>query len=496
MTTGLWTAYEAAAATGGALCARGALAQADELPEESWTARGLSIDTRTIKPGEIFVALQDVRDGHDFVRRAFGAGAAAALVSRAPADTPDGAPLLLVDDTLKGLSALAVAARDRCFGKLIAITGSAGKTSTKEQLRAALMPSGKVHAADKSFNNHLGVPLTLAALPANVDFGVFEIGMNHPGEIAPLAQLVRPHIAIITIVAAAHLEFFSSVEKIAEAKAEIFSGVRKGGTIILPKDNHYFDLLANRARQCMGSGGGAEIISFGATKGADLRMLDYHIAHDGIGVMRAEIFGQQKKIRMGMPGQHQAMNALATLAGVSAAGGNLDLAIDALERLQPVGGRGQAVAITLAGKAVTLLDESYNANPVSMAAAISVLGNMCSGGQAEQPKGEATSRTAGWQARRRIAVLGEMRELGEEAGTLHKALGALLVDAHINRVFAAGALMKPMFEALPAPMRGGWAESAVDLVDMVRHEAHEGDVIMAKGSNASRVADFVKSLQG
>ena len=476
MNAGLWTAYEAAAATGGLLCARGGEIAGGELPEESWTAEGLSIDTRTLQPGEIFVALKDVRDGHDFVKNAFGAGAAVALVSRAPSDTPDNAPLLVVEDTLKGLEALAAAARDRCFGKLIAVTGSAGKTSTKEQLRALLAPSGKVHAADRSFNNHLGVPLTLAALPADTDFGVFEIGMNHAGEITPLSRLVRPHIAIVTTVAAAHLEFFQSVEEIAEAKAEIFAGVRRNGTAILPKDNEYFDLLANRARESAGSGGDIRIISFGSAKGADLRMLDYAMPDDGGAVVKAEIFGKPQSFRMGMPGIHQAMNALAAVGAVEAAGGDIDRAFAALAELKPVDGRGEARSLMLDGKAVTLIDESYNANPASMRAAINVLASMT-------PQG------------RRVVVLGEMRELGDTAEALHTELAGVLMKSGVDRVYAAGDLMKPMMEALPAEKRGGWAATAVDLVDGVSKELADGDIVMAKGSNASRVSEFVQKLQ-
>lgn len=480
MEHGIWNAYEAAAATGGALCARGGdMPGRDDLPEESWTASGLSIDTRTIREGEIFVALQAARDGHDFVRNAFKAGASAALVSRAPDDTPDNAPLLLVPDTQKGLEALAAAARDRCFGKFIAVTGSAGKTSTKEMLRTALEGQGRVHAADKSFNNHWGVPLTLAALPADADYGIFEIGMNHSGEITPLTELVRPHVAIVTTVAAAHLEFFNSVEEIAMAKAEIFRGLRKGGIAVLPRDNDYFDLLAKQASVNTGHGGANTVLTFGRVEGADLRMLDYQAAaipgKGTGGEITAEIFGARRTFRVGLAGEHQAMNALAVIGAVKAAGGDVEGAIAALEGHEAVGGRGRPEAISLNGKSATLIDESYNANPASMAAAVRVL--------------------AGWQGQQKIAVLGEMRELGADAAALHEELGALLVEAGVSRVHAAGAMMKPMLEALPETMRGAWAETAGELVDIVAGEAEEGAIIMAKGSNASRVSAFVEKLR-
>ncbi|GGC99823.1 UDP-N-acetylmuramoyl-tripeptide--D-alanyl-D-alanine ligase [Aquisalinus flavus] len=471
----LWNAYEAAAATGGALCARGDLGGNDEiLPEESWIASGLSIDTRTIRKGDIFVALKAARDGHDFVRNAFKAGASAALVSRAPEDTPDGAPLLLVQDTQKGLEALAAAARDRCFGKLIGVTGSAGKTSTKEMLRTMLMGQGKVHAAEKSYNNHWGVPLTLAALQPDTDFGVFEIGMNHAGEITPLTSLVRPHVAIVTTVAAAHLEFFDSVAGIAEAKAEIILGLRKGGTAVLPLDNEHFAILAKQVSDINQYGREIKTITFGRAEGADLRMLDYTATTQGRGTITAAIFGERRSFTIGLAGEHQAMNALAALGAVKAAGGDLALAMEAIAGHRPVGGRGKPLDLKLDGKSVTLLDESYNANPASMAAAIHVL--------------------ASWQGAQKIAVLGEMRELGDNGPMLHAGLGPLLAKAGVTRVFAAGTLMKPMFDGLPGAMQGKWAETAADLVDNVAADAEDGAVIMAKGSNASRVSAFVEAL--
>ena len=477
MQTGLWTAIEAASATGGTLCVRGVVSEEQaELPEETWSANGLSIDTRTIRPGEIFVALKDVRDGHDFVSKAFQAGASAALVSRAPQDTPDGAPLLLVADTLTGLEQLGAAARDRCFGKMIAITGSAGKTSTKEQLRAALAPSGNVHAAEKSFNNHLGVPLTLAALPTDTDYGVFEIGMSHPGEITPLTKLVKPHVAIITTVAPAHLAFFDSVEQIADAKAEIFAGVRCGGTIILPKDNKYFDMLANKASQNNANNDPATIVSFGSSAGADIRMLEYSSGANGQNRVKAELFGRPLDFTMAMAGEHQAMNALAVVGAVHAVGASVDDALEALGRLGAVGGRGAPQELTFAGRALTLIDESYNANPVSMSAAIKMLGSWSGAG-------------------RKVAVLGEMLELGDQSSVLHTDLAALLVEAGIDKVYGAGELMRSMLNALPQSMRAGWAPIASDFSPILATELQDGDVLMAKGSNASRVTDLIKQIK-
>lgn len=467
----LWTAYEAAAATGGALCARGG--DQDEWTAEEWSASGVSIDTRSLKPGEIFVALRDARDGHEFLKSAFDAGAAAALVARAPEDAPEGAPLLVVGDTLQGLRDLAVAARMRNFGKRVAVTGSAGKTSTKEILRAVLGASGDVHAADRSFNNHWGVPLTLARMPMRADYGVFEIGMNHAGEITPLTALVRPHAAIVTTVAAAHLEFFPSVEAIAEAKAEIFSGLNPGGIAVLPFDNPHFGLLKKRAEEA----GAAAFVSFGERDGADFQLLDYEAAGEGAR-LKVKIKGRRREIAVGVPGKHQALNMLAALAAAEAIGADLEAGIAALASLRPAEGRGARSLIRVEGGTATLIDESYNANPASMEAAIGLLG--------AAPMGEGG---------RRIAVLGEMLELGPEAGDLHANLAKALVAAKVDRVYAAGAFMRHLWDALPPAMRGLYAGSAVGLVGPVLDAVAPGDVVMVKGSNASKVSAVAHALK-
>lgn len=466
----LWTAYEAAAATGGVLCARGG--DAKEWIAEEWAANGISIDTRSLKPGEMFVALRDARDGHEFLKNAFEAGATAALVARAPEDAPEGAPLLVVGDTLEGLRSLAVAARMRNFGKRIAVTGSAGKTSTKEILRGILTPSGEVHAADKSFNNHWGVPLTLARLPMRADYGVFEIGMNHAGEITPLTQLVRPHAAIVTTVGAAHLEFFDSIEGIAEAKAEIFLGLAPGGVAVLPANNEYFSLLKKRAEEA----GAACFVTFGEKSGADFQLVDYQPAASGAKVT-INIRGDRRDIMVGIPGKHQAVNMLAALAAAEAVGADLDAAIAALAGLSPAEGRGARSVIRVTGGEATLIDESYNANPASMAAAIGLLG--------VAPVGAGG---------RRIAVLGEMLELGPDAPALHANLAKALVAAKVDCVYAAGDLMRHLWDALPPAIRGLHAGSAVGLVGPVADAIGPGDVVMVKGSNASKVSAVARAL--
>lgn len=467
----LWNAYEAASATGGALCARGG--DPKRWTAEEWSAGGVSIDTRTLKPGDIFVALRDARDGHEFLKNAFDAGASAALVSRAPEDAPDGAPLLVVGDTLEGLRDLARAARTRNFGKRIAVTGSAGKTSTKEILRVVLGGFGEVHAADKSFNNHWGVPLTLARLPLRADYGVFEIGMNHAGEITPLTTLVRPHAAIVTTVAAAHLEFFKSVEEIAEAKAEIFLGLAPGGVAVLPFDNGFFPLLKKRAEEA----GAASFVTFGEKDGADFQLLGYEAQGAGA-KLKARIKGKTHSFFAGVPGRHQAGNMLAALAAADAVGVPLQPAIESLRSVAPAEGRGARSPIAVDGGTATLIDESYNANPASMAAAIGLLGASEPG-----PGG------------RRLAVLGQMLELGFEGPALHAKLAEALLAAKVDRVYAAGDLMRHLWDVLPDAMRGLYAGDAVGLVGPVLDAVGPGDVVMVKGSNASKVSAVARALK-
>ena len=471
MTPGLWTAYEAAAATGGALCARGG--DPDAWVAEDWDAEGVSIDTRSIKPGEIFVALRDARDGHDFIKNAFEAGAAAALVARAPEDAPEGAPLLVVEDTLQGLRDLGVAARMRNFGKRIAVTGSAGKTSTKEMLRAMLAACGTSHAADRSFNNHWGVPLTLARLPMYCDYSVFEIGMNHPGEITPLTKLVRPHAAIVTTVAPAHLEAFKSVEEIADAKAEIFTGLASGGVAVLPRDNEFFDRLKQRAA----TAGAAGFVTFGEADDADFKLCDYVADGEGARIV-ARVKGKDETFRIGTPGKHQALNALAALAAADAVGADLGAAMRVLRDIKPVAGRGARIAIPLEHGDVQLIDESYNANPTSMAAALSLLGAAPVSGNG-----------------RRIAVLGDMLELGPTGPELHASLAKPLAAAKVDRLYAAGDLMRHLWDVVPEAMRGAFASSASGLINAVIADLKPGDVVMIKGSNGSKVSEIAKAMK-
>lgn len=472
MSAGLWTAYEAAAATGGALCARGG--DPDRWVAEEWAAGGLSIDTRTLAPGEMFVALIDARDGHEFVSSAFERGASAALVARTPENAPDGAPLLVVRDTLEGLRDLARAARLRNFGKRIAVTGSAGKTSTKEMLRGALAGAGRVHASDKSFNNHWGVPLTLARMPIEADFGIFEIGMNHAGEITPLTKLVAPHVAIVTTIAPAHLEFFGTTEKIAEAKSEIFLGVAKGGAAVLPIDNEHYGLLRTRAEEA----GVVRIIAFGEDRKADVRLVSYR--GDGARAeIAASVFGEPLEFALDAPGKHQAMNSLAVIAAARAVGVSAARAAAGLKGLSAAAGRGAQTKVRLkSGAEIVILDESYNANPTSMAAALALLGQM-------KPKGKG----------RRIAVLGQMLELGSHGPALHAGLAEPLLAAGVDALYVAGALMDHLWEKAPPAMRAGRAADARTLAPTILDALEDGDIVMVKGSNASKVSEIVAAIK-
>jgi UDP-N-acetylmuramoyl-tripeptide--D-alanyl-D-alanine ligase len=462
--TPLWTSGAMAEAMRASI--RGALPEA---------VTGLSIDSRTIAPGEAYFAIKgDVHDGHDFVEAALKAGAALAVVEAAQRDTfaPD-APLLVVDDVLAGLVDLARAARARLKAQVIAVTGSVGKTSTKEALRRVLGAQGETHASAASFNNHWGVPLSLARCPATVRFAIFEIGMNHAGEIEPLVNMVRPHVAVITTVEPVHLEFFAGIEAIADAKAEIFTGVEPGGTVVLNRDNSQFARLQRRARKL----GIDSIVSFGADKKSDARLLDVSL-HAACSAVHANILGHDVTYKLGMPGRHMAMNSLAVLAAASLAGADLALAALSLSQIEPAAGRGVRRTLETASGEATLIDESYNANPASMAAALNVLGQAAVG-----PHG------------RRIAVLGDMLELGPTGAALHRGLADAIKANHIDLVYCCGPLMRNLWDALSTGKRGGYAESAAGLEAQAVAAIRAGDAIMVKGSLGSKMKIIVNALE-
>jgi UDP-N-acetylmuramoyl-tripeptide--D-alanyl-D-alanine ligase len=435
---------------------------------------GISIDSRSIAPGEAFFAIKgDIHDGHGFVGAALRNGAGLAVVAAGKrgemsADTP----LLVVPDVLAGLTDLAAAARARSRAKVVAVTGSVGKTSTKEALRLALGRDGEVHASVASFNNHWGVPLSLARLPETARYGVFEIGMNHAGEITPLTRLVRPDVAIITAVAPVHLEFFASLDAIADAKAEIFLGVAPGGTAVINRDDGQFARLARAAADA----GVARVVSFGEHAQADARLVRHALKPDA-STVEADILGHHVAYKIGAPGRHLVLNSLAVLAAAKLVGADLALAALALAGQTPAAGRGTRIALAVPGGSALLIDESYNANPLSMRAAFALLGQAELGARG-----------------RRIAVLGDMLELGARGPELHRDLVGPIREHGIDLVFCAGPLMGELWQALPSERRGGYAKDADTLEPEVLAAVRGGDAVMIKGSFGSRMGPIVKAL--
>jgi UDP-N-acetylmuramoyl-tripeptide--D-alanyl-D-alanine ligase len=380
---------------------------------------------------------------------------------------------LIVADVLGALSDLARAARARSHAKVIAVTGSVGKTSTKEALLLALSADGETHASAASYNNHWGVPLSLARCPASAKYAVFEIGMSHAGEITPLTKLVRPHVAIVTTIAPVHLEFFGSLKKIADAKAEIFAGIEPGGAAVLNRDSRQFAQLAKAAQ----AAGVTRIVSFGANAKADARLLRYSLQAE-VSTVEARILGEGVTYKLGAPGKHLVLNSLAVLAAVALVGADLALAALALDNLKPASGRGVRSTLRLPGGSALLIDESYNANPASMAAAIALLG------QAEVGK-----------QGRRIAVLGDMLELGAQGPVLHRGLAAPIQAVGVDLVYCSGPLMHALWEALPSSRRGGYAETAAGLEPAVLAAIRAGDAVMVKGSLGSKMGPIVRALE-
>lgn len=456
----LWTLQEIVAATGG---------RPEGEPAETFA--GVSIDSRTVSTGEIFVAIRGDRlDGHAFVASALESGAGLAVVDRRPEGVAG--PLLVVDDTLRALEDIGRAARERFRGRVVAVTGSVGKTGTKEALRLVLGRQGAVHAAAGSHNNHWGVPLTLARLPANAAYGVFEVGMNHAGEIAPLTRLIRPHVAIVTAIAPVHIGHFDGLDAIADAKAEIFLGLEPGGIAIVNGDGEHCD----RLRAAALAAGAGRVVAFGRRSDAEARLLELVLQPDG-STVSAEICGTRVTYRLGAPGEHLAINSLAILAAVEGLGADLALAALALRDLRPPKGRGVRFELAIGGGSFTLVDESYNANPASMHAALKVLGQAVPGRRG-----------------RRIAVIGDMLELGDRAPQYHAELAASVAEAGCDLVYACGPNMTHLWDALPRHLRGSYAETSEALLGAVKDAIGSGDVVMVKGSAGSRMGLIVDAL--
>jgi len=459
--TALWTSEEAAAATGGRTTA-------------AWRASGVSIDSRSLAPGDLFVALAGPHhDGHDYIGKAFEAGAAAALSHRPADERAAGGPLLLVEDTLTALWRLGAAARARSAARFVAITGSVGKTGTKEALARCLRAQAPTAASAASHNNHWGVPLSLARMARDSVYGVFEVGMNHPGEIRELTGLLRPDVALITNIEPVHIGNFDSVEQIADAKGEIFEGMTPAGIAVLNRDNPHYARLAERARAC----GLGRVLRFGRAADAEARLIDCKPQPDGSDV-RAEILGETLRYRISLPGTHWVINSLGVLAAVAAVGASTKAAAAQFATLAPLAGRGARHRMAVADGAIELIDDSYNANPTSMRAAFEVL-----------------ARAVPGAGGRRIAVLGDMLELGEDSAVLHRGLAAPLAEQGIDLVFACGPAMAALFDELPPARRGAHAADSQALAPRVVEALHPGDVVMVKGSLGSRMACVVAALQ-
>lgn len=461
--TALWTHSQAEQATGGKSTA-------------AWTASGVSIDSRSLAAGDLFIALSGPNnDAHDYLPQVAGKNAAAAVVNadRVEEFAHLNLPLLGVEDPMQALRDLAIAARARCGGRVIGVTGSVGKTGTKEALALAFGALGRTHATQGNLNNEYGLPLMLARMPADTEYAVLELGMNHAGEIGPLSRMLRPHVALITTVQPVHIEFFDGIDGIADAKAEIFEGLETGGTAILPRDHALFHHLRLRGVEQ----GVGRFVTFGAHEEADIHLVEHDLMEDGSDVT-ATINGKSIRYHVGLAGRHQVMNSLGVAGVISEVAADQDAAIRAMSQVQPLKGRGKRTSVHLPGGGQFLvIDESYNASPAAMKAALEVLAQAQPG-----PDG------------RHIAVLGDMLELGDDAGTLHAALATTIEETGTDMVFTAGPLMAHLNDALPDACRTPHAPDSNALISPVIDAVRDGDVFMVKGSLGSRMAPVVDAL--
>ena len=449
----LWTSDEIVVATGARLAGA------------PFAATGVSIDTRSLEPGDLFVALAGERDGHEFVATALERGAAGVLVSR-----PTAGPAVEVEDTLRALERLGVASRQRASqARRGAVTGSVGKTSVTQAIRAGLDRAGRAHGSVRSYNNHIGVPLTLARMPRDTERAVFEIGMNHAGEIVPLTGMVRPHAVVITTVGQAHIEAFADGEAgVARAKAEIFEGLTSGGRAVLNADDRWFDFLAGEARAR-----GAEVVAFGSGEACAAQLTGFRLEGDGSRV-EARVHGRPVGFPLHQSGAHWGLMSLAALLMIEALGVSLDDGLAALATFPPLEGRGAERQVALPGGAFTLIDESYNANPTSVGAALQTLGLKT--------------------GRRRVAVLTDMLELGPNSPAYHAGLAAGIEAAKVDLVFCAGPMMKSLWDVLPPTRQGAYAETAATLGPLVIRAVEPGDLVMVKGSKASNAKALFDAL--
>ncbi|WP_298394742.1 UDP-N-acetylmuramoyl-tripeptide--D-alanyl-D-alanine ligase [Sphingobium sp.] len=450
----LWTSQEIALATGGAASA-------------PFAVSGVAFDSREVGQDDLFVAMKgETTNGHRFLDKAFGQGAAGAIVSE-----PVAHPHILVPDSAAALESLGRASRKRMAGKVIGVTGSVGKTGTKEALFLALDRSapGQVHRSVKSYNNHVGVPLSLSRMPRDAAYGVFEMGMNHAGELSALTRQVRPHVAIVTAIAPAHIEFFGTEAKIAEAKAEIFEGLEPGGTAIIPYDSPHVATLYNKAERHAG-----RILTFGMSDQADIHVMESMAAPGGGTFVTAKLPNAELCFTVAAPGDHWVSNALAVLAAVEAVGGDLAAAGLALAEMPGLPGRGERRMLPVAGGKVLLIDESYNANPLSMKATLTQLGRET--------------------ADRRIAILGGMRELGDRSVELHAGLAASLAAGQVDFAILVGAEMAPLADALDGAISYAHVPDTAAAIPLIQTEMRAGDAILVKGSNGVGLSRLIAAL--
>jgi UDP-N-acetylmuramoyl-tripeptide--D-alanyl-D-alanine ligase len=456
----IWSAAEAAKATNGKL-----------LGQSDWEVFSISIDSRLTKKGDLFIALKGTKtDGHDYIREAFLKGANAVMVERVPQNFATfTSPLIVVDDCIEALYHLAMYRRQETRAKVVALTGSVGKTSTKEMLNLALSACGITHATAGNLNNEIGAPLSLARMPMDAEFGIFELGMNHANEISPLSQLVKPHIAIITTVEEVHIENFNSVQEIAMAKSEIFDGVAHGGIAILNADNQFFDYLCAKARDKH-----LNIIGFGSSGKAQVKMLEYkENAKDSF--VLARIGGQDIGYHIAAKGKHMAMNSLAALAAVFALGEDVIEAAQSLSGFSGTSGRGQILQLPFGDGKITLIDDAYNASPVSMRAALGNLGALTTTG-------------------RRVAVLGDMLELGPKSAQFHESLLPDILHNEVNLVYTVGPMSKLLFDKLPQKLKGAAVDSANDILPILQKSLQAGDAVLVKSSHGTGLYKLVEQL--
>lgn len=455
----IWNSSDAELATGGK-------------STNKWQASGVSIDSRNINSGDLFIAIVGENfDGHNFVNEALKK-CAAAVVNFVPEDAPEDANLLVVEGTIEAMRDMAEFSRKRLKGKVIAVTGSVGKTSTKEMLTEAFSCHGKTLATIGNLNNHYGLPLTLCRIPSDTEYCILEMGMSASGEISPLSVIARPDIAIITNVEPVHMEFFDSVEQISDAKSEIFDGMPEESVAILNRDNTHFMRMGSSAKQALIS----NIKSFGKTDGADYQLVEYS-QKNGHGHVVAQLNGKKQEFDLGITGEHQALNAMAVLAAVESAGCDSQKSIKNLEKFSAKSGRGKKHKISIDGKSITIIDDTYNASPASVRAAIKTL--------------NATKAESGGRA---IAVLGDMFELGKKSEQMHADLSNDLQENKINLVFTAGELTNSLYNALPSKIKGAQAKNSEAIAPTVSKALQDGDIVLIKGSRGMRMERVVDYL--